>query len=94
MEKVSMNNAFLKMAKEDAELVQEMKLAITELFAQAKKREMVYLAIEHNTKYLAMLAEAADSERVYAITKLQSQTEDLKRYKEENEDMQKKTKML
>ena len=55
---------------------------------------LVYLAIEHNTKYLAMLAEAADSERVYAITKLQSQTEDLKRYKEENEDMQKKTKML
>ena len=47
-----------------------MKLAITELFGQAKKREMVYLAIEHNTKYLAMLAEQAHSERVLAVNKL------------------------
>lgn len=89
-----MNNAFLKMAKEDADLIQEMKLAITELFGQAKKREMVYLAIEHNTKYLAMLADNARIAAEVATTKLQSQTEDLKRYKEENEANQKKMKIL
>jgi hypothetical protein len=31
MKKVSMNSAFLKMAKEDADLIFEMKLAIGEL---------------------------------------------------------------
>jgi hypothetical protein len=35
---------------------------------------MVYLAVEHNTKYLAMLAEQAHSERVIAIDKLSKQT--------------------
>lgn len=55
---------------------------------------MVYLAVEHNTKYLAMLAEQAHSERVIAIDKLSKQTQDLKRYKEDNDEMTKKMKIL
>ena len=57
----------LKLAAEDASLIYEMKLAIKELFAQAQNREMVYLSIEHNCKYLAVLADHADSERVLAV---------------------------
>ena len=71
-----------------------MKAAVTELFAQAKNREMCYVAIEHNTKYLAMLAEKADREKEIAIDKVFTQTEDLKRYQEENDEMTKKIKML
>ncbi len=55
------------MAKEDADLILEMKLAIKELYEQAKRRELIYLAIEHNTRYLSILAEQAHSERVIAL---------------------------
>jgi predicted nucleic acid-binding Zn-ribbon protein len=62
-----MNSAFLKLASEDADLITEMKSAIKTMYEQAKKREMVYLAIEHNCKYLSILAEASHNERVIAV---------------------------
>ena len=84
----------LKLAAEDASLIYEMKLAIKELFAQAQNREMVYLSIEHNCKYLAVLADHADSERVLAVNEQQKMQDDLKRYKLENEEMSKRMKVL
>ena len=56
LQKVSMNKAFLQLAEEDAGLIKEMKKAVTELYGQAKIREMIYLAVEHNCKYLSALA--------------------------------------
>jgi hypothetical protein len=55
MQKVNMDNAFLNLAKNDSELVDEMKKAITRLTSQAQRREILYIAIEHNTKYLTAL---------------------------------------
>ena len=67
LSKVSMNSAFLKLASEDNALIKEMQQAILTLFEQASKREMVYLAIEHNCKYLSILAEQSHTERVIAV---------------------------
>ena len=60
MDKVNMNTAFTNLARNDAMLVNEMKNAITELYKRAKRREVLYIAIEHNTKYITELLKASD----------------------------------
>lgn len=47
-----MNSALLNLAAKDEDLIQEMKNAIINLSQEAVKRDTLYLAIEHNTKYL------------------------------------------
>ena len=47
-----MNSAFVNLSRNDSELVNEMKAAIVQLYAQSKKREILYFAVEHNTRYL------------------------------------------
>ena len=48
-----MNSAFLKLAHQDAALISEIKLAMKELYIQAKRRDIVFVALEHNCAYLA-----------------------------------------
>ena len=50
--KVTMNSAFLNLAKNDEQLITEMKQAIIQLRDSALKRETLYTAIEHNTRYI------------------------------------------
>ena len=61
-----MNSAFLNLAKNDDQLIQDMKAAIQHLNEQGQKRETLYLAVEHNTKYLCALTQQADAERTIA----------------------------
>lgn len=63
LEKVNMNEAFLGLAKDDQQLIEDMKRAILQMTDEGKKRELLYTAIEHNTKYLCALAVASDAER-------------------------------
>ena len=58
-----MNSALLNLAAKDEGLIKEMKEAIINLSQEAVKRDTLYLAIEHNTKYLCELAKSADSSR-------------------------------
>ena len=46
-----MNSALLNLAANDEELIKEMKNAIINLQQEAVKRDTLYLAVEHNTKY-------------------------------------------
>jgi hypothetical protein len=55
---------------------------------------MVYLAIEHNCKYLANLAAEADIQRVMAVNGQLKMQDDLQRYKSENDEMSKRMKVL
>ena len=55
---------------------------------------MVYLSIEHNCKYLAVLADHADSERVLAVCEQRKMQDDLKRFTSENAEMSKRMKVL
>ena len=50
-----MNSAFLSLAKNDSDLVNDMKNAIVQMWNQARQREVLYIAIEHNIKYLTAL---------------------------------------
>lgn len=63
MQKVNMDNAFLNLAKNDSELVDEMKKAITRLTSQAQRREILCIAIEHNTKYLTALFQQCEIDK-------------------------------
>ena len=51
-----MNAGFLRLAKNDQELVDEMVKAVKHLWTDACKRQTLYIAIEHNTKYLTTMS--------------------------------------
>ena len=55
LQKVNINSAFLSLAKNDADLVNDMKNAIVNLWNQARRREVLYIAIEHNVRYLTAI---------------------------------------
>ena len=55
MKRVNMETAFLNLAKNDEELVDEMKKAIVRLQSQVSRREVLCVAIEHNVKYLTSI---------------------------------------
>ena len=61
-----MNSALLNLAANDEELIKDMKNAIINLQQEATKRDTLYLAVEHNTKYLCELARNADRSRAKA----------------------------
>jgi hypothetical protein len=54
---------------------------------------MVYLAIEHNAKYLASLAEQAHSERVIAVRNETKTLKDNEEFKTLNTEMNKELKV-
>ena len=45
-----------------------MKTAIVHLYSESKKREILYIAIEHNTKYLTSMSKTIESEWDSAVT--------------------------
>jgi hypothetical protein len=55
LNRVDMNSAFLNLAKNDEELINDIKSAIINLHNHCQKREMLYLAIEHNTRHLCTI---------------------------------------
>lgn len=72
-----MNSAFLNLAKNDDELIQDIKSAIINMHTQAVKRETLYLAIEHNTRYLCEITKAADARAINAEQENVKMKEDL-----------------
>lgn len=58
--RVDMNSAFLNLAKNDAELIQDIKSAIINMSEEAQKRELLYVSIEHNAKYLCQITKQAN----------------------------------
>ena len=58
-----MNAGFLRLAKNDQGLVDEMSKAIQSLWGDARRREVLYIAVEHNVKYLTTMCQTSDYER-------------------------------
>jgi len=57
LNKVNMNNTFLKLNTHDTKLIGVMKDTIAYQHTIAKKREMLVYAITHNVRYLAKIHE-------------------------------------
>lgn len=56
-----MNSAFMNLAKNDEDLIQEIKTALINMSEQAAKRDTLYLAIEHNARYLCEMTKTANT---------------------------------
>ena len=76
-----MNSAFLNLAKNDDELIQDIKSAIINMHQQAVKRETLYLAIEHNTRYLCDITKSADARATKAEQENVQMTADLIKFR-------------
>ena len=72
LHKVNINSAFLSLAKNDNDLVTDMKNAIVQLWNQARRREVLYIAIEHNVKYLTAICQASDHAKDLALNEVAS----------------------
>lgn len=70
LQKVNLNSAFLSLAKNDSDLVNDMKNAILQLWSQARRREVLYIAIEHNVKYLTAICQASDHAKDLALNEV------------------------
>lgn len=70
LQKVNLNSAFLSLAKNDSDLVNDMKNAILQLWNQARRREVLYIAIEHNVKYLTAICQASDHAKDLALNEV------------------------
>ena len=82
------------MAKHDQALVSDMKTAIVELYRQSKRREVLYIAIEHNTKYLTTLAQASDLAKNEAMAEIQKLKGEYAKLKIDADEMGRKIKTL
>jgi len=89
-----MNSALLNLAANDEELVKEMKNAIINLQSEAVKRDTLYLAIEHNTKYLCELAKNADKNRAVAEKENAQMKVQISNFSVEYESMTKQIRVL
>ena len=49
-----------------------MKNAIMQLWNQARRREVLYIAIEHNVKYLTAICQASDHAKDLALNEVAS----------------------
>ena len=92
--KVTMNGAFLNLAKNDEQLVNDMKQAIVKLHAQAIKRDILYTAIEHNTKYICNIAVTSQQERDAAQKANIDMIAQIKQFKSDTDEMTRKIKVL
>ena len=61
--KVNMNKGFTRLAAHDQELVDEMSTAIRELWDDSRKRQVIYIAVEHNIKYITNMCITSDRDR-------------------------------
>jgi hypothetical protein len=94
LERVDMNSALLNLAAKDEELIKEMKNAIVTLSQEAVKRDTLYLAIEHNTKYLCELAKSADQSRAVAEKENAQMKVQISNFATEYESMTKQIRVL
>jgi len=94
MQKVNLNSAFLSLAKNDSELVSEMKNAIVQLWNQARRREVLYIAIEHNVKYLTAIAQASDHAKDLALNEVAQLKVEFAKQKVDFDEMQRVNKQL
>ena len=94
LQKVNLNSAFTNLAKHDQALVTDMKTAIVELYRQSKRREVLYIAIEHNTKYLTSLAQASDLAKNEAMAEIQKLKGEYAKLKIDSDEMGRKIKTL
>ena len=81
-----MNSAFLNLAKNDADMVGEMKTAILKLWDDARRREVLYIAIEHNVKYLTAICQASDHAKEMALNEIANLKVQYAKLKLENEE--------
>ena len=88
LQKVNMNSAFLSLAKNDGELVEDMKNAITSMWNQARRREVLYIAVEHNVKYLTAICQASDHAKDLALKELSQLREEHAKQKVDFTEMQ------
>ncbi len=89
-----MNSALLNLAANDEELIKDMKNAIINLQQEATKRDTLYLAVEHNTKYLCELARNADRSRAIAEQENAQMKIQVANFSNEYESMSKQIKVL
>ena len=89
-----MNSAFLSLAKNDSDLVNDMKNAIVQMWNQARQREVLYIAIEHNIKYLTALCQASDHAKDLALSEIASLKVKFARQKVDLDELQRNNKVL
>ena len=89
-----MNTAFLNLAKNDEELITDIKNALISMNLQVQKRETLYLAVEHNTKYLATLALAADKRAVLSDAENSEMREKIRNFKKTQEENERQIKLM
>ena len=94
LQKVNINSAFLSLAKNDADLVNDMKNAIVNLWNQARRREVLYVAIEHNVRYLTAICQASDHAKNMALDELEKLKVHEAQQKVKFEEMQRQNKVL
>lgn len=94
LSKVNMNSAFLGLAKKDTELVSEMKTAIISLWNAARRREVLYIAVEHNIKYLTAICQASDHAKDLALNEVASLKVNFAKQKVDFDEMQRQMKVL
>ena len=90
IEKVDLNNTFLKLGKNDGDLIADIRKALENLYAQSKRREILYIAVEHNTKYLASVSLTLESERNAAVAENAKLKNEIIRIKSETKEMAQK----
>ena len=88
--KVNLNSAFLNLSRNDSELVNDMKAAIVQLYTQSKKRETLYIAIEHNTKYLTTMSKTIETERDAAVIEVAALKKEVNKIKSDTDTMKRK----
>ncbi len=71
-----------------------MKNAIINLSQEAVKRDTLYLAIEHNTKYLCQLAKSADESWVLAQKENITMKKQISQFSSDTENMSRQIKVL
>ena len=89
-----MNTAFLNLAKNDEELISDIKNALISMNLQVQKRETLYLAVEHNTKYLTTLALAADKRAVLSDAENSEMREKIRNFKKTQEENERQIKLM
>ena len=94
LQKVNINSAFLNLARNDSDLINDMKEAIVQLYSQAKRREILYIAIEHNTKYLTEMSQTIEKERNIAVENVKQLKIEKKKQIEDTAQMTRQFKVL
>ena len=92
--KVNINSAFLNLAKNDSDLVNDMKSSIVQLWNQARRREVLYVAIEHNVKYLTAICQASDHAKGLALNEVQQLKVQFAKQKVELDELTRSNKVL